>query len=302
VCIVFCVISQFCRVFFFSFLSFLSQHIMLSARAFRVARILRSHSPAVNPTRAVSALDTGSVPFEKIPSTARLSQLPQHPASPIPRRIKTRELLRREAEEDAKKERSRVVHRRWHLFDAYNQPLGRIASTIAKLLAGKHKPSFTPNRNNGDMVVVVNTNHVRLTGKKWQKKLYRHHSGHPGGLKEITAERLHAKFPTRLLEKAVYGMLPRNRHRKPRMGQLQLFSENEHPYAEMFSEVDMESMSRMPHDEETEVVMHNMDESELQEMMSKWKEHEEAAEQFDTEYLSDPEEVQAQVKGQRPQL
>jgi len=107
----------------------------------------------------------------------------------------------------AKKES--VVHR-WYLVNAEGKVLGRMAAELAKVLRGKNKAIYTPHVDTGDFVVVVNANKVSLTGKKMSDKIYYHHSGHPGGLKAVSAEKLLAKKPTELIRLAVKGMLPKN--------------------------------------------------------------------------------------------
>ena len=98
----------------------------------------------------------------------------------------------------------------WLLIDASGKSLGRVASQVAKILRGKHKPIFTPHLDTGDYVIVINVEKVRLTGSKMKDKYYYHHTGYPGGLKAVTAEKLMQKKPTELLRLAVKGLLPRN--------------------------------------------------------------------------------------------
>ena len=102
------------------------------------------------------------------------------------------------------------VVRNWYLFDAEGQVLGRLATELATILRGKNKPEYTPHMDMGDFVVVVNADKIVLTGKKEQQKLYRRHTGYPGGLREVPYERMMEKHPERVLEKAVRGMLPKN--------------------------------------------------------------------------------------------
>ena len=102
------------------------------------------------------------------------------------------------------------VDRRWYLVDAEGKVLGRLATEIAAILRGKNKPEYTPHMDMGDFVVVVNADKVVLTGRKEQQKLYRRHTGYPSGLREVPYERMMAKHPERVLEKAVRGMLPKN--------------------------------------------------------------------------------------------
>ena len=104
-----------------------------------------------------------------------------------------------------------TVNKEWLLIDADGMVLGRLASEVAKLLRGKHKPEFTPHVDCGDNVVVINAEKVKLTGKKMDDKIYIRHSGYPGGQRSRTAKEIMNKFPERLLENAVKGMLPKNR-------------------------------------------------------------------------------------------
>jgi large subunit ribosomal protein L13 len=105
---------------------------------------------------------------------------------------------------------SATVNKEWVLVDADGQTLGRLASKIAKLIRGKHKPNFTPHVDCGDNVVVINAEKINLTGKKWTDKSYIRHTGYPGGQRSLTATEMFEKDPTRLVEKAVKGMLPKN--------------------------------------------------------------------------------------------
>lgn len=104
-----------------------------------------------------------------------------------------------------------TANKEWLLVDAEGQSLGRLASKVAKLLRGKHKPNFTPHADCGDFVVVVNSDKINLTGKKWSEKVYERYTGFPGGQRSITAEQVHDKDATRLVERAVKGMLPKNK-------------------------------------------------------------------------------------------
>lgn len=105
---------------------------------------------------------------------------------------------------------NKEVSKKWYLIDVEGKTLGRCATRIASILKGKNKSYFTPNIDNGDYVAVINASKVKLTGKKWKQKIYYKHSGYPGGLSKITALEMMQKFPTRILEKAVFGMLPNN--------------------------------------------------------------------------------------------
>ena len=126
-----------------------------------------------------------------------------------------------------------LTHARlWYLVDAKDQINGRLASYLSQVLQGKTKPIYHHTDDVGDYVVVINTRHIVLSGTKWKNKLYRHHTGYPGGLKSITARELHKRDATRILWRAVYGMLPKNNLRPIWMNRLFLFEDNEHPYAE----------------------------------------------------------------------
>ncbi|MBI4496001.1 MAG: 50S ribosomal protein L13, partial [Deltaproteobacteria bacterium] len=119
---------------------------------------------------------------------------------------------------------------KWHLVDADGKVLGRLASRVAILLRGKHKPIFTPHVDTGDFVVVVNAEKVALTGKKWKEKLYTHHSGYPGGLKSISAEKVRQKRPERLITMAVQGMLPKTRMGRKLLKKLKVYCGPGHPH------------------------------------------------------------------------
>src|ERR1700726_1292388 len=103
------------------------------------------------------------------------------------------------------------IERKWHLIDAEEVVLGRLASKAAMLLMGKHKPSYTPFLDTGDHVVVVNAEKIRLTGRKEEQKIYRRHSGYPGGLTETSARKVRESRPARMVEEAIQGMLPKNK-------------------------------------------------------------------------------------------
>ena len=118
----------------------------------------------------------------------------------------------------------------WHLIDATDKSLGRVASQIAVLLRGKHKPIFSPHLDTGDFVVVVNAEKVRLTGNKLQDKYYYHHTGYPGGLKAVRADRMLAEKPTELLRLAVKRMLPKNALNRKILLKLKLYAGDEHPH------------------------------------------------------------------------
>lgn len=122
------------------------------------------------------------------------------------------------------------IERRWFVVDAEGKVLGRIATEIARVLRGKHKPTFTPFLDCGDHVVVINADKIVLTGEKWNDKWYYRHSGYPGGLKEIRARRLLREHPTRLLEKAVRGMLPKTSLGRQMGSKLRVYAGPEHPH------------------------------------------------------------------------
>jgi len=122
------------------------------------------------------------------------------------------------------------VERKWYVVDATNKVLGRLASEIAKKLRGKDKPIFTPHVDTGDFVIVVNAEKVRLTGKKWDKKIYYHHTGYMGGLKEVVAKELLRKKPEELIRHAVKGMLPKNRLRRKLLKKLKVYAGPNHPH------------------------------------------------------------------------
>jgi len=122
------------------------------------------------------------------------------------------------------------VARNWFVVDADGKTLGRLATEVARVLMGKHKPAYAPSVQTGDFVVVVNADKVRLTGKKWTDKIYRHHSMYPGGLKEIAARDLMAKAPTRIVEHAVRGMLPKNRIGDRLIRKMKVYAGDRHPH------------------------------------------------------------------------
>jgi large subunit ribosomal protein L13 len=122
------------------------------------------------------------------------------------------------------------IEDKWFLIDAEGQVLGRLASETAKLLRGKHKPQFTPHVNCGDHVVVINADKVKVTGKKSLQKLYRRHSGWPGGLKTIVYRDLQEKFPERIIHLAVKGMLPKTKLGRAMQKKLRVYVGSEHPH------------------------------------------------------------------------
>jgi large subunit ribosomal protein L13 len=122
------------------------------------------------------------------------------------------------------------IERHWHLIDAEDAVLGRVASKAAALLMGKHKPSYTPFLDTGDHVIVVNAAKVRLTGRKEEQKIYRRHSGYPGGLTETSARKVRAIRPARMVEEAVQGMLPKTKLGKQMYRKLNVYAGPKHPH------------------------------------------------------------------------
>ena len=123
------------------------------------------------------------------------------------------------------------VNRRWYLIDAEGVVLGRLASVVAMRLRGKHKTTFTPHVDCGDNIVIVNAEKVRLTGNKYEDKVFYYHTGHPGGIKERTARQtLESRYPERLIEKAVERMVPRNNLGRDQMRKLHIYAGAEHPH------------------------------------------------------------------------
>ena len=121
--------------------------------------------------------------------------------------------------------------RQWHIIDADGQVLGRVASKAARVLQGKHKPTWAPYLDRGDHVVIVNAARVRLTGRKEEQKIYRRHSGYEGGLKEERAKIVRQKNPIRLVEDAVHGMLPKTKLGEAMYRKLKVYSGGDHPHA-----------------------------------------------------------------------
>jgi large subunit ribosomal protein L13 len=122
------------------------------------------------------------------------------------------------------------IERKWYLVDARDKTLGRLATEIARILRGKHKPYFTPHLDTGDYVIVINAGKIRVTGRKLDQKIYYRHSGYPGGLKSITLREQLVKHPTRALRAAVRGMLPHNRLGRRMIKKLKIYAEDSHPH------------------------------------------------------------------------
>lgn len=130
--------------------------------------------------------------------------------------------------------KAKEVKRSWHLVDAKDQILGRLATKIAILLTGKGKAEYSAHMDSGDYVVVINAEQIVVTGKKAQQKLYRSHSGYPGGFKEVKYAEMMVKDPARIIELAVTGMLPDNRLKRDRMKRLRVVVGKDHKYEDKF--------------------------------------------------------------------
>jgi large subunit ribosomal protein L13 len=138
------------------------------------------------------------------------------------------------------------IEKKWVLIDASGLVVGRLASIIAMRLRGKHKPTYTPHVDDGDNVVVINAEKVVLTGKKREQKIYHHHTGYIGGIKERTAKSIiEGKFPQRIVEKAVERMLPRGPLARRQLGNLRVYAGSDHPHAAQQPEaLDVGAMNR----------------------------------------------------------
>ena len=123
------------------------------------------------------------------------------------------------------------IQRDWVVVDANDQTLGRLATQISNVMLGKHKPGFTPGVEMGDYVIVVNASHIKVTGNKMDDKMYHRHTGYPGGLKSTSLRDLLATNPDRVIEKAVWGMLPHNRMGRHLMRKLRVYAGPDHPHA-----------------------------------------------------------------------
>lgn len=123
------------------------------------------------------------------------------------------------------------INPKWYIVDANGEILGRLASKIATIIRGKHKPTFTPHVDTGDYVIVINAEKVRLTGKKLKDKVYYHHTGFPGGIRKITAEKLLQKKPTEVLKKAIKGMLPKNSLGRQILKKAKIYASADHPHS-----------------------------------------------------------------------
>jgi len=123
------------------------------------------------------------------------------------------------------------IQRDWYVVDATDQRLGRLATEIAMVLRGKNKPTYTPHLDTGDFVVVINADKVAVTGKKASQKIYRRHSGRPGGMKTESFEKLQARLPERIIEQAVKGMLPKNSLGRQLFTKMKVYAGADHPHA-----------------------------------------------------------------------
>jgi large subunit ribosomal protein L13 len=123
------------------------------------------------------------------------------------------------------------VERKWYVVDAEGKHLGRLATEIVRVLRGKNKPQYTPHVDVGDFIVVVNADRVAVTGRKAEQRVYRRHSGYPGGMKETSYEQMLARKPTEVLRKAVYGMMPKTRLARKQFKKLKIYAGPEHPHA-----------------------------------------------------------------------
>ena len=123
------------------------------------------------------------------------------------------------------------IHKDWFVADAENKALGRLASKVAQTLKGKHKPTYTPHMDMGDFVVVVNAEKIRVSGNKEMEKTYFSHSGYPGGTKEVDLYTMRRRFPERVIQNAVKGMLPHNRLGRQMMRNLKIYSGPDHPHS-----------------------------------------------------------------------
>jgi large subunit ribosomal protein L13 len=126
--------------------------------------------------------------------------------------------------------KEKELTRKWYVVDAKDQVLGRLATRVANILSGKLKPTWVPFMDTGDHVIIINAEKVQLTGKKLEQKLYRRHSGYPGGLKSISARDLKASKPQKMLEEAIKGMLPKNKIGRAMVKKLKVYAGEQHPH------------------------------------------------------------------------
>ena len=159
----------------------------------------------------------------------RPGAVPQRPVVPSPQPKAHRAQLARIR--STRSTATQDADRSWYVVDARDQTLGRLASQVAQVLRGKHKPIFTPHADTGDFVIVVNASEVKLTGRKREDKLYYRHSGYPGGIRSVTAGRLLETHPERVVERAVQGMLPKPRLGRKLFSKLRVYGGADHPHA-----------------------------------------------------------------------
>nr|WP_174556068.1 50S ribosomal protein L13 [Aggregatilinea lenta] len=122
------------------------------------------------------------------------------------------------------------IQREWYVVDAKDKTLGRLATEVARILRGKHKPIFAPHMDTGDFVIIINCEKIRVTGDKLDSKLYYRHSGYPGGIKSVTLRQQLNKFPDRVLQEAVRGMLPKNKLGRAMIKKLKIYAGDKHPH------------------------------------------------------------------------
>jgi large subunit ribosomal protein L13 len=122
------------------------------------------------------------------------------------------------------------IEHRWHVLDAAGIPLGRLSSLAARLLTGKHKPTYAPHIDTGDFVIVINAEKAVLTGRKEEQKIYYHHTGYPGGIKSESAAKRRQRRPAKMVEDAVWGMLPKNKLGRQQLRKLKVYAGAEHPH------------------------------------------------------------------------
>lgn len=133
--------------------------------------------------------------------------------------------------------KAETVERKWYVVDAKDMTLGRLASEVAKVLRGKHKPTYTPHVDTGDHVIIINAKDIKLTGKKLEQKTFKYHTGHPGGLKEVKYKDLIEKKPEKIIYQAVKGMLPKNRLGRQMLTKLRVYRDAEHNHEAQKPEV-----------------------------------------------------------------
>ena len=126
---------------------------------------------------------------------------------------------------------AKTVDKKWVIVDASGQVLGRLATKVTSIIRGKTKPTFTPHVDCGDNVIIINAAKIKLTGAKWDQKIYYHHTGFPGGIKAATAKQIREKKPSNLLKKAIRGMLPKNRLGRILEGNFRVYDSDQHPHA-----------------------------------------------------------------------